>query len=256
MSAWDVDLYLHFGNERTQPALDLISRLTVSNPKRVIDLGCGPGNSTEILRRRWPNADVTGLDSSPEMIAAARKSHSNQDWILADAGAWVAPVPYDIVFSNAALQWIPNHDQLVCRLLDQVASGGALAFQIPNHIHSPLHQLILQTADEPEWSQRMRRGKNALTIESPSFYFDALAQRASKLDIWETEYWHVLEDAQAIVQWIRSTGLRPFLESLDTEDQKQRFIKLLTERVAGAYPCQKNGKVLFPFRRLFVVAYR
>jgi trans-aconitate 2-methyltransferase len=256
MLAWDVDLYLQFGNERTQPAVDLISRVTVSHPQRVIDLGCGPGNSTEMLRRRWPNATITGLDSSPEMIAEARKRYADQAWILADAGAWAASEPYDLVFSNAALHWIPNHDELVCHLLAQVAPGGALAFQIPNHIHSPLHQAILQIAAEPHWRQQMQTAKSALTIERPSFYFDALAQSAVKIDIWETDYYHILEDAPAIVHWIRSTGLRPFLEALDTEDQRQHFLKALTERVVDAYPPQKNGKVLFPFRRLFVVAYR
>lgn len=179
------------------------------------------------------------------MIAEARKRYADQAWILADAGTWAASAPYDIVFSNAALHWIPNHDKLVCHLLEQVASGGAMAFQIPNHIHSPLHQAILQIADEPHWRQRMAGAKSALTIERPAFYFDALAPSAAKVEIWETDYYHVLEDAQAIVQWIRSTGLRPFLEALETEDQLQHFITALTERVADAYPPQKTARCCF-----------
>jgi trans-aconitate 2-methyltransferase len=238
MSPWDADLYLQFGDERTQPVIDLVSRLTVSNPKRIIDLGCGPGNSTA------------------EMISAASRNAPDQEWILADASVWQAALPYDIVFSNAALQWIGNHDQLVRHLLDQVAPGGALAFQIPNHMNSPLHRLTLEIAEASEWSHRMTAAKQALTVESPSFYYDALVKTASKLDIWETEYCHVMEDTKAIVQWISSTGLRPFLACLDTKDQQQRFIALLTERLDEAYPRQENGKVLFPFRRRFVSAYR
>jgi trans-aconitate 2-methyltransferase len=175
---------------------------------------------------------------------------------LADAGAWEASLPYDVVFSNAALQWIPNHGRLVGHLLKQVSVGGALAFQIPSHMNSPLHHLILETAEETEWKHRMKEARQALTIERPFFYYDVLAGLSSQLDIWETEYWHVMENSGSIVRWITSTGLRPFLDSLDDGDQKQRFIQLLAKRVADAYPCQANGKVLFPFRRLFVIAYR
>lgn len=256
MSDWDAHLYQRFASERTQPAIDLVSRLHVDDPKRIIDLGCGPGNSTEILRRRWPHAKIIGLDSSAEMISAARERYPDQEWILANVETWEARQPYDIVFSNAALQWIPHHDQLLTRLLHQVAEGGILAFQIPSHVHSQLHQQILQIANESDWAHRMHEAKRALTIESPSFYYDILEGRVSKLDIFEIEYCHVMENTQAIIQWISSTGLRPFLDALETADQKQRFIDLLSLHVAAAYPRQKNAKVLFPFRRLFIVACR
>ena len=142
MPAWDANLYLKFANERTQPAIDLVSRINLANPQRIIDVGCGPGNSTAILRQRWPGAAVAGLDSSPEMIAAARLANPEQEWILADAGAWQADAPYDLVFSNATLQWLPDHERIVRRLFDQVAAGGALAFQIPSRAYSryaPVH---------------------------------------------------------------------------------------------------------------------
>lgn len=256
MSAWDAGLYQQFASERTQPAIDLVARLAVDDPKRIIDLGCGPGNSTEILRRRWPRAEVVGLDSSPEMISAAQARYPEQQWLLADAANWEAHQPYDIVFSNAALQWLPDHAQLLPRLLQQVAEGGMLAFQIPSHVDSQLHRHMLQLADEPEWAQRMHEAKTALTIENPSFYYDVLTECAAKVDIFEIVYYHVMKDEEAIIQWISSTGLRPFLSALETAEQQLRFTELLKTRVAAAYPCQQNGKVLFPFRRLFVIAYR
>ncbi len=256
MFDWDVNLYKQFGNERTQPAIDLVSKISTINPNKIIDLGCGPGNSTEILRQRWPKATVTGLDSSPEMINSCRKNYPDQEWILADAENWQPSSAYDIVFSNAAFQWIPQHNLLLNRLFGYVSSGGVLAFQIPAHINSPLHQLIVEVANEAEWAHLMKYPKNALTIESPSYYYDALVGAASKLDIWETEYCHVMESTQAIISWISSTGLRPFLAALETETQKQRFVKILGKRVAETYMPQVDGKVLFPFRRLFVVAYK
>ncbi len=256
MSAWNVNLYLKFGNERTQPSIDLVSRINLGNPQRIIDVGCGPGNSTEILRLRWPNARVAGLDNSPEMIAAATQSHPDQEWILADASAWQAALPYDLVFSNAVLQWLPNHGQLIPQLLGQVAQGGALAFQIPSRAYSPTHQFTLEVAEEPEWAQRLAAARHGFTMERPAFYYDVLAGAASRVDIWETEYYHIMADHQAIMQWINGAAVRPFLDALGTEEQRQRFTWLLTERVVQAYQRQRDGKILFPFRRLFVVAYR
>lgn len=256
MSEWNPKLYMQFQNERTQPAIDLISRLDVSDPQTIIDLGCGPGNSTEMLRRRWPEAKITGLDSSSEMIEAAKTNYPQETWFLSDLATWKTDTPCDIVFSNAALHWLPGHDKLVTHLLDQVAPGGALAFQIPTSSKSLLHPLILQTADEVQWRTQMAAAKNVMTSESPAFYYDALQDKTSSLAIWETEYCHVMENHAAILEWISSTRLRPFLDCLDGEDQKARFNALLAERLHAAYPTQKDGKVLFPFRRLFVIAYR
>jgi trans-aconitate 2-methyltransferase len=256
MPSWDPNLYLQFGSERTQPSLDLIARISVANPTRIIDLGCGPGNSTEVLRRRWPEADVTGLDSSPEMIAAARKTYPEGKWVLADAGTWVADAPYDIVYSNAALQWIPDHARLFPHLLYQVAAGGALAVQVPAHYHSPLNQVMREAARDAEWVERMQGPLNALTRESPAFYYDVLQPAATRVEIWETEYQHVMEGPQAIVDWFRGTGMRPFLDALETEAERQRFEQLVRAGYTKAYPTRIDGRILFPFRRLFMVAYR
>lgn len=256
MSSWNAHHYLQFGGERTRPAADLVSRIEISVPKTVIDLGCGPGNSTQVLRQRWPDARVAGLDSSAEMIEAAREKFPDQEWVLSDAAAWRCPEPVDVVFSNAALQWIERHDRLVPGLFGQVAKGGAFAFQIPSDKYAAVRRHIHEIADDPAWRDRMTAPLTVLTMEDPSFYYDVLAEHARKLDIWETEYCHVMDGAASIVDWISSTGLRPFLAVLEGESERNRFVEMLHARVADSYPLRRDGKVLFPFRRLFVVAYR
>lgn len=252
--AWDSDAYLRFGDERTRPAVDLAARIAVAAPRTVVDLGCGPGNSTEVLRRRWPNAAVTGLDSSPEMVAAARRAHPARSWTRADIATWTPGAPVDVVFSNAALQWLPDHLALVRRLLACVASGGALAFQIPSDAYALVRRLLHEVADDPAWSGRMTGARHALTMERPEAYYDALAPVASALDVWETEYSHVMAGPAAIVDWIASTGMRPFLEPL-APAERERFRDMLLARVTDEYPIRRDGRVLLPFRRLFVIAY-
>ncbi len=254
--AWDASNYLRFADERTRPAADLVARVAVAEPARVIDLGCGPGNSTRVLRERWPAARIAGLDTSPEMIGVARESSADTEWLLGDAASWRSVEPFDVVFSNAALQWMPDHAALVRRLFDQVADGGALAFQIPSDRYALVRTLIDEVADDPAWRERMEGPRSSLTMQAPAFYYDALVDLATRLDIWETEYSHVLDGPEAIVEWISSTGLRPFLDALDSDAERERFSAMLTELVADGYPRRVDGKVLFPFRRLFVIAYR
>lgn len=256
MTTWNPHLYMQFGNERTQPSIDLANRVAVARPQRVVDVGCGPGNSTAVLRQRWPDTEIVGFDSSPEMIAAATAQHPAGTWLLADAATWTAEQPFDVVFSNAALHWLPDHAALVPHLFAQVAPGGALAVQIPTHERSAVHQRIRAIADEPQWQQRMDAARRALTIERPSFYYDVLQPLATRLDIWETVYYHVLESTDAIVEWIRSTGLRPYLEALESDEQREAFLAKLRAGVAEDYPRQRDGRVLLPFPRLFMVAYR
>ena len=256
MPTWDPGVYLHFANQRTQPAIDLIARIRLTHPARVIDLGCGPGNSTAVLRERWPNADITGLDSSADMLAAATQAHPTGKWMLADAASWQATLPIDLVFSNAALQWIPNHAALFTHLMTQVAPNGALAVQVPAHYASPIHQVTLEVANDPVWRRLMDEPQRALTYETPAFYYAILQPFAADIDIWETEYYHIVDNAQAIVTWFRGTGLRPFLEALETAEQRQQFEQRVLEGYTQAYPPQADGRILFPFRRLFMVAYR
>jgi trans-aconitate 2-methyltransferase len=256
MPSWDADLYLKFANERTQPAIDLISRISLPRPGRIVDLGCGPGNSTAILHQRWPEADIVGLDSSKEMISAALQAHPDWKWVEGDIANWVAAGPFDLAFSNAALQWVANHADVLPRLLRQVHPQGVLAIQMPAHFRSRVHELLLETARDPAWRQRMHGAITAIAMGEPSFYYDLLQPRTSKIDMWETEYIHLMDSHQAILEWFRGTGLRPFLEALESEEEIVRFQHLFLSGLQTAYPAQKDGHVLFPFRRLFIVAYR
>ncbi len=256
MPRWDANLYLKFASERTQPAIDLVSRISLSNPERIIDLGCGPGNSTAILHQRWPKAEIVGLDNSEEMIAAASNVYPDWIWIKGDAATWIADKPFDLIFSNAALQWCGNHIELFPRLLKQVSPQGVLAIQMPAHFQSPVHQLMLEIAEGPAWRHQMRQAAKAISVGRPSFYYDILQAHTSRLDIWETEYSHVMESPESILEWIRGTGVRPFLEALKSDQQRRRFEELLLAGLTKVYSPQKDGHILFPFRRLFIVAYR
>ena len=256
MPSWDPQVYLQFAMERTQPAVDLITRTRIEHPARIIDVGCGPGNSTAMLRQRWPEATIIGLDNSPEMLAAAEQAYPSEHWLLADAASWQADVPFDLVFSNAALQWLPDHEKILPQLLAQVAPSGALAVQMPAHYDSPLHLITLEVAEASTWRHLMDRPRQALTHQSPAFYYRVLRPHAAQIDIWETEYYHIVDNAQDIVRWFRATGLRPFLEALETDNQRYHFEQQVLEGYAQAYPSQPDGRVLFPFRRLFIVAYQ
>lgn len=253
---WDAGLYLRHGQQRTQAAIDLAARIHLAAPRRVIDLGCGPGNSTAVLRARWPEAEVTGMDQSEEMLAAARREFPEGRWVQADITAWTAAEPYDLVYSNAALQWIHGHSYLIPHLLEQVAPGGALAVQIPAHFQSALHLRMRQVALEERWRDRMGGAINSLVDEPPGFYYDLLSPRSSRVEMWETEYIQVMDSISAILEFIRGTGLRPYLQALRDDEERELFVHSLAERILHDYPRREDGKVLFPFRRLFFVAYR
>lgn len=256
MPSWDANTYLKFADERTRPSRDLVAQIALASPARIIDLGCGPGNSTAILRERWPTADIIGLDSSPDMIAAAAEAYPAAKWVLGNITDWSAPAPFDLVFSNAALQWVPDHETVFPHLFREVCPGGALAVQTPVHLASPLHQLILRISENPAWRERMVGPRAAITAHRPAFYYDALQPLAERIDLWETEYDHVLDGPEAILAWIRGTGLRPFLQALENDAHRQRFQETLLAGLADAYPRRVDGRVLFPFRRLFMIAYR
>jgi trans-aconitate 2-methyltransferase len=256
MPQWDAGQYLKFEGERTQPVVDLINRIRLENPARIVDLGCGPGNSTAELRRRWPQASITGLDKSSAMIERARQTYPHERWHVADAATWTADEPCNLVFSNAVLHWLPDHERLCPRLLEQIAPGGALAVQVPAHYDSALHREILHVSRNPSWSDRMEAALRAFTHHSPEFYYDLLGPNSSHLDIWQTTYYHVLEGPESVLEWFRGSGLRPFLEALDSSEERQRFEALLLDRYTESYPRRPDGRVLFPFRRLFFVSYR
>ncbi len=259
MPAWNPNQYLKFAGERTQPCRDLVARIAVPDVRRVIDLGCGPGNSTAVLRDRWPDAAFTGLDSSPEMIDRARRECPTQDWIVADIAEWVAASQdqFDIIFSNAALQWVDDHATLYPQLLSHVAPGGALAIQIPGNIDALPHRLMREVTTLPHWRSYFPSGKlREWHHHEMDFYYDVLAPHAAHIDLWATEYLHILPDTEAIVAWYRSTGLRPFLEALATDGEPQRFEADYLEALRPHFTPRAAGGVLFPFRRIFAIAYQ
>jgi trans-aconitate 2-methyltransferase len=256
-TTWDPGQYLKFRDERTRPSIDLASRILLDSPASILDVGCGPGNSTEVLHERWPAARITGLDSSPEMIAKARQSHDWGEWVCADAAALGDDADRntrDLVFSNATLQWIPDHERLVPRLFGLVKPGGALAVQVPANAGSPLHRSLLRTADDPRWSRFTAGSASRLVYHEPSFYHGLLCGLAGHVEIWETIYHHEMADHRALVEWYKGTGMRPCLERLPDEPSRRDFEDAVLEGCRAEYPVQPNGRVLYPFRRLFFVA--
>jgi len=249
-------LYLRFADERTQPAADLAARVALEDPRRIIDIGCGPGNSTAVLRRRWPLAQVTGLDSSAEMIERARRDAPDQQWIRADAASFTPHQEYDLVYSNATLQWIPNHRDLVLRLWGAAASGGALAVQVPANRDSPLHRALMAVAESESFGKRLEGARRLFTYHPASFYYDLLAPVAQRYDTWTTEYFHVMKSHDDLMTWYRGTGMRPFLQALGDDGQREAFEACVLREARSGYPLQRDGKLLFPFRRLFFVAYK
>jgi trans-aconitate 2-methyltransferase len=256
MPTWDTEQYLRFSRERTQPAVDLAARIAIASPRRVIDLGCGPGNSTEVLARRWPEAELTGMDQSLAMVSAARTSYPTIAFSVGDIATWTASKPFDVIFSNAALQWLADHARTLPRLLDQVAQGGAFAFQVPANLAAPGHQLLRDLGASGKWQRHLATPVREWHVEPPEFYYETLATHASRLDIWVTEYIHVLPGPHAIVDWYRGTGARPWLDALPDDAMRSDFLADYGREITRAFPAQSDGNVLFPFRRLFVIAYR
>jgi trans-aconitate 2-methyltransferase len=253
MAAWDDAQYLKFGDERTRAARDLLARVPLAQPERVVDLGCGPGNSTALLRERWPAARITGVDNAPEMLARARKDHPDIDWVCADAASYAPDPPADLLFANAVFHWVPDHAALFPALLDRLRPGGVLAVQMPHSFDEPSHRLMRETraAVAPD---RPPSGA-AVPVGEAAFYYDLLAPRARAIDVWRTTYAHVMPDADAIVEWVKGTGLRPYLDDLDGET-RARFLASYRGAIAAAYPPRVDGKRLYPFPRLFIVAVR
>jgi trans-aconitate 2-methyltransferase len=251
---WRPERYLAFADQRTRPALDLLARVPLASPARAADLGCGPGNSTALLARRWPEATVVGVDSSPEMLAQARASGVRATWIEADICAWTPDGPLDLIYANAALQWLGDHAKLLPRLMSRLRANGVLAVQMPRNFEAPSHALLRETARSGPWAARLARILERPPVAAPEWYHDLLAPRAA-LDIWETEYLHVLEGDDPVLRWTRGTALRPVMQALDAA-QFAAFETAYAARLRVAYPRRTDGTTLFPFRRLFIVAQR
>jgi trans-aconitate 2-methyltransferase len=259
MPSWNPEQYLKFSDERTRPCRDLVARVEAWRPLRIIDLGCGPGNSAEVIAQRWPDAAIAGLDSSPAMIEKARAVRPEYDWRAGDIAEWASTTNerFDIVFSNAALQWLGDHESLFPRLFDHVESGGALAIQVPGNYDGTANRIMREVAARFAWRRWFPEGRaKAWHAYDLDFYYDALAPHAPRLDLWASEYWHALPDVAAIVEFYKGTGLRPYLDAIGEADERERFLAEYQEALAPYFPPRSNGAVLFPFRRIFMVAYR
>jgi trans-aconitate 2-methyltransferase len=252
---WDPRQYLEFAGPRLRPALDLLDRIPLAAPAVVYDLGCGAGNVTRLLRERWPEAEVTGVDGSPAMLAAAAGVASGIRWVQADLRDWTPPRPADLLFSNAALHWLDDHAARFPRLLAAVAPGGVLAVQMPRNHGAPSHTEMVAAAEAGPWRERLRPRLRPAPVGPPETYHDILAPLASRLDVWETEYLHVLEGDNPVVEWVRGSALKPLLDALP-DPERGAFLADYARRIAAAYPRRADGRTLFPFRRLFLVAVR
>lgn len=253
--AWDPKIYLAFDAERTRPAHELLRRIPADRPRRIADLGCGPGNSTALLAQRWPDAELEGVDSSPQMLNEARKTAIRARWTEADIEAWRTGAPCDVIFSNAALQWVAGHAALLPRLVSQLSGGGYLAFQVPQNFSEPCHTLIREVASDERWRDRLARVRVWWNVLDPEKYYDILEPHARDIDIWETVYLQVLEGEDPVYRWMTGSGLRPFADALDG-DERAEFLDAYRKRAAVAYPRRANGTTLYSFRRLFCVARR
>ena len=255
---WDAVQYLRFGGERARPFFDLVARVGATDPRYVADLGCGPGNLTAALAERWPDAAVTGVDNSPEMIAAARASvpeaPRNLSFALGDVRDWQPEHPVDVLVCNAVLQWVPDHDGLLQRWADLLAPAGWLAFQLPGNFSEPSHAIVKEMAASPRWRGLLEGVRLNRQAGDPADYVALLSRPGFQVDAWETSYLHVLQGDNPVLEWTKGTTLRPVLAWLDAE-QGAAFVREYGERLRETYKPHSFG-TLFPFRRVFTVVHR
>ena len=256
MNDWNPEQYLWFKSERTQPAIDLVSRINITQPQSIIDIGCGPGNSTQILVNRWPNSEVVGLDNSTTMIEKARQDYPEQKWIVESAENIDPDSKYDLVFSNATLQWIPHHETLLPKLFNCVNPEGAIAVQIPMFKNMPINVAIETVANYDNWINFTKGCEELFTFKDPDFYYEVLIGLATGVELWESSYFHILNSQESIIDFIRTTGLKPYLERLPCDEMRFEFEQEVLTECKKHYKVQSDGKVLFPFNRLFFIGYK
>lgn len=251
---WSAQQYSLFEQQRTRPVRDLLAAVPTTDIDLAVDLGCGPGNSTEVLQAHVPSARVIGLDSSDDMIRAARERLPALQFELADIQHWQPAEAPQLILANASLQWLPAHEQLYPALLGQLSAGGWLAIQTPDNLQEPAHRLAREVAEQGPWAAQIGKVQHPARHDARTYY-EILAPHSRELDIWRTTYYHVLENAGAVVEWFKSTALRPFIGPLD-EGQREAFLERYLSAIRDAYPAQSDGCVLLPFPRLFLVARR
>jgi trans-aconitate 2-methyltransferase len=261
--SWDPTQYLQFAGERLRPALDLLARIPLATPQTVVDLGCGAGNVTRFLAGRWPDARIVGVDNDAAMLEKARttvgRPAQHVQFAQADLNVWRPDASVDVVYSNAALQWLPNHAALFARVVQMVRPGGVLAVQMPSNFGAPSHVALTAMATGARFGPKLSPLLRTHPVAAPADYFSWLAPWSSAIDIWTSEYLQVLaartDGAHAVVEWTKGTWLAPMLAALDA-DERAEFIVDYSARMHIAYPPLPDGRVLFPFKRLFIVAKR
>lgn len=252
---WSAKQYSMFEQQRTRPVRDLVAAIADADVRTAVDLGCGPGNSTEVLAERFPAAVVTGMDSSDDMLVNARERLPALNFELADIGAWSPNQQYDVILANASLQWLADHAALYPHLVNQLTPAGTLAVQTPDNLDEPAHRLAREVAADGPWAGKIGTVKHN-ERHTASFYYELLSKHCSTVDVWRTTYHHPLAGGHgAVVEWFKASALRPFLAPLD-EAEKSAFLDAYLARITQAYPALADGTVLLPFPRLFIIATR
>jgi len=257
MTEWNPDVYLTFEKERTQPAIDLVAKINHPDPKHIIDVGCGPGNSTSVLKRKWPNAEIIGIDNSIKMIERAKERDKGINWICADASSNLSQYgKFDVIFSNAAIHWIPNHVVLLRDLYNLLNEKGALAIQIPSTSTLPLHIDLDKLARGNKWKTIFTSISNNFSNHDVNFYYDILTGLSNRFELWTTEYIHIMDEHQDIIKWYSSTGLKAYIACIKEVEMQKEFLFDYEKLLKKSYAVQGNKKILFPFKRLFFIAYK
>ena len=248
---WNPEKYLNFDKERIQPNIDLVSRINQLNPASAVDIGCGPGNSTQILISRWPGIRTVGIDSSEAMIEKARTDYPGREWIVADAGKTDIDGTFDIAFSNSTIQWIPDHPVLIKWFHSVLNDGGSIAVQLPDFLEMPLGLAIDRVSKSSRWNSAMGDVSDTFTMHSLGEYYDMLSPLFTGIELWETRYVHIFPSQKHVFDMIYSTGLRPYLHRLESDGEKKEFENDIFNAIQADYPVQKDGSVLFTFYRMF-----
>jgi trans-aconitate 2-methyltransferase len=254
MTDWNPDRYLDFAEERARPALDLIARIPLRRPRLIYDLGCGPGNSTSLLKHAFPGTRIVGLDRSPAMIAKAKESFGGLEFVSADVALWPGDKEADLIFSNALFHWMPNHLDRMVRIVSAMKHEAVFAVQMPDNLAEPSHELMREIAEQGAWAAQLSKATEARAqIHPPTDYYNALKPMVRTVDIWHTAYYHAVDGVDGIVNMLSSSGLKPYLDSL-RDDEKIEFLDRYRDGLRREYPQADDGKVLFRFPRIFLLA--
>lgn len=255
MAKWDSEQYLKFKEQRTQPAIDLVRRIHGIHPQYILDIGCGPGNSTHVLKQYFPSAHIVGIDSSQNMIEKARATYPNLEFNqMSVEEVCCDNTHYDLIFSNACLQWVSNHREILPLLFDKLNQNGVLAVQMPINIQEPLFKIIEETVNNEKWNFSSSLKKQNIPLNGDE-YFDIFSSLTNTFDIWETVYYHSMPSIEAMIEWVKGTRLLGYIQALN-QIEAQNLIHEITKRAAQVYKKQENGQIIFRFRRLFFTAIR